>query len=151
MKKVLTLCVVHNDTHILLGMKKKGFGEGRWNGFGGKVEKGESVEDAAKRELEEEAGITPSDMKKRGVLNFKFRGDPETLEVHVFSASNFEGDPRESSEMKPKWFLHKNIPYDKMWPDDKHWLPVLFRGKNFQGNFYFRDNNTLLRQKIKET
>jgi hypothetical protein len=35
--KPLTLCMVHQDNKLLLGMKKRGFGEGRWNGFGGKL------------------------------------------------------------------------------------------------------------------
>jgi hypothetical protein len=38
MKKILTLCVPINDGKVLLGMKKRGFGAGRWNGFGGKME-----------------------------------------------------------------------------------------------------------------
>ena len=151
MKKVLTLCVVHNDTHILLGMKKRGFGQGRWNGFGGKVEKGETIEDAAKRELKEEAYISPLDMRKRGVLNFEFKGNPEILEVHVFSASSFEGEPQESEEMKPKWFSIDKIPYEKMWPDDKHWLPLLLENKNFNGNFYFEDIDNLTNHTIQET
>jgi 8-oxo-dGTP diphosphatase/2-hydroxy-dATP diphosphatase len=61
--KVLTLVLVVDTCHsvsswrILLGMKKRGFGMGKWNGFGGKVEPAETVEDAALRELEEEAGL----------------------------------------------------------------------------------------------
>jgi 8-oxo-dGTP pyrophosphatase MutT (NUDIX family) len=35
-------------------MKKRGFGEGRWNGVGGKVEPGESIEAALIREAKEE-------------------------------------------------------------------------------------------------
>jgi len=44
-KKILTLMMIMKKTNpnsypkVLLGMKKKGFGEGKWNGFGGKVEK----------------------------------------------------------------------------------------------------------------
>ena len=38
-------------------MKKRGFGAGRWNGFGGKVAPAETIEDAARRELLEEAGV----------------------------------------------------------------------------------------------
>ena len=47
--KVLTLAFVRDSCRILLGLKKRGFGEGRWNGFGGKVQKGESIKDGAKR------------------------------------------------------------------------------------------------------
>jgi 8-oxo-dGTP pyrophosphatase MutT (NUDIX family) len=45
------------DGEVLLGMKKRGFGVGKFNGFGGKVESGESVPDAAVRELREESGL----------------------------------------------------------------------------------------------
>ena len=48
-KKILTLAFVREHGRILLGMKKRGFGEGRVNGFGGKVEKGESIAEGAKR------------------------------------------------------------------------------------------------------
>jgi hypothetical protein len=24
-----------------------------------------------------------------------------------------------------------------MWPDDRHWMPLLFEGKKFQGDFMF--------------
>jgi 8-oxo-dGTP diphosphatase/2-hydroxy-dATP diphosphatase len=150
MKKLLTLCIAHKGNQVLLGMKKRGFGEGRWNGFGGKLIEGEEIETAAKREMEEEAGLKALDIKERGVLNFKFKGDPEVLEVHVFSASVFERKLAETEEMKPRWFNVKDIPYSEMWPDDKYWLPLLLSGKNFQGNFHFRDNDTLLNYQLKE-
>ena len=38
-----------NDKQILLGLKKRGFGEGKWNGFGGKVQPGESIAQGAIR------------------------------------------------------------------------------------------------------
>lgn len=40
-----------------VGQKRRGFGEGLYNGFGGKVEKGEHVIEAAVRELQEECGL----------------------------------------------------------------------------------------------
>ena len=49
--KLLTLAFVCRDREILLGFKKRGFGAGRWNGFGGKVENGETIEEGAKRYL----------------------------------------------------------------------------------------------------
>lgn len=47
--KLLTLVLVHNPKQILLGMKKRGFGVGRWNGFGGKVEPNETIVEGARR------------------------------------------------------------------------------------------------------
>lgn len=48
-RKLLTLVLVVQPGRVLLGMKKRGFGAGKWNGFGGKVQTGESIEQAARR------------------------------------------------------------------------------------------------------
>ena len=142
-KKIFTLCVIHNHPRVLLGMKKRGFGMGRWNGFGGKVEKGEEIEAAAQRELQEEAGITAKKLEKMGILHFVFKDDPIALEVHVFRGNEIEGEPRESEEMKPEWFDIKDIPFAAMWPDDTHWLPLLLSGKKFTGRFLFEGQNEI--------
>ena len=150
MVKQLTLCVVHTDTRILLGMKKRGFGVGRWNGFGGKVGLGETVEDAARRELREECGLEARALERRGVLRFEFASKPEILEVHVFGVPVWHGDPIETEEMRPCWFRLTEIPFDKMWPDDRHWLPLFLEGKRVDGRFYFLDDEVLLHHSIHE-
>lgn len=43
--RLATLCYLLKDDQVLLAMKKRGFGEGKWNGPGGKVEKGETGDD----------------------------------------------------------------------------------------------------------
>lgn len=129
--------MVCKDDRILLGMKKAGFGVGRWNGFGGKVEEGETIEAAALRELREEVGIEAKDMKKVGVLDFTFAEDPKVLEVHIFKATDYSGEPAESNEMRPEWFTFDSIPYSQMWPDDEQWLPLVLEGKSFTGAFHF--------------
>lgn len=137
MKKLFTLCVVHQGPKILLGMKKVGLGAGRWNGFGGKVEAGESIEAAALRELREEVCIEAIGIAQKGVLEFSFDNDPKILEVHVFEVTTFSGEPKETDEMTPRWFDIAQIPYDQMWSDDIHWLPLLLAGKTFRGKFHF--------------
>ena len=153
MKKILTLCLAARDGQILLGMKKRGFGMGRWNGFGGKVEPGETIIDAAKREMFEESGVAIVEMEQVGIHEFEFdskRG--EILEVHVFRVDTFSNEPEESEEMKPKWFRFNDLPYDQMWWDDKIWLPKLIAGKKFAGNFVFGDDEkTIISQEFKET
>lgn len=153
-KKVLTLCLIHTDTHILLGMKKRGFGSGKWNGFGGKVEPGETIEDAARREVLEEAGVEVPVVEKVGLVHFEFEGNPEIMEVHVFRTKVGEmadvGEPTESDEMAPQWFPHDEIPFSDMWPDDEHWFPIFFSGVKFQGKFHFDAQNRLLRGGVEE-
>ena len=47
-----TLCFpVRSDGKVLLGRKKRGFGVRKWNGFGGKIEGGETFLQCAVREL----------------------------------------------------------------------------------------------------
>jgi 8-oxo-dGTP diphosphatase/2-hydroxy-dATP diphosphatase len=152
MKKILTLCVIHKENKILLGMKKRGFGIGRWNGFGGKLKDGESIEDAAKRETKEEAGIEVADLEKLGVIDFEFLGNPEILEVNIFKSKNFLGDPAESEEMKPQWFDVDKIPFSEMWPDDTYWMPLFLAGKKFKGKFLFgkEKNNNILEKELIE-
>jgi 8-oxo-dGTP diphosphatase/2-hydroxy-dATP diphosphatase len=148
-KKVLTLAILHNTERILLGMKKRGFGTGRWNGFGGKVQEGESIEEAALREIREEAGILLTSLNPRGKITFRFEGNPEALEVHIFSAL-WHGGAIESEEMKPQWFALHEIPYENMWPDDKLWLPMLLAGKNVVGEVFFKNMNEILHHTIVE-
>jgi len=140
--KKLTLCLAVNESEILLGLKKRGFGEGRWNGFGGKLEKRETIEEAARREVFEESGLIVKELEKKGIITFEFESDQETLEVHIFQILNFEGEAKESEEMKPRWFNKKEIPFDKMWSDDKYWLPLFLDGKKFKGRFLFDAEKT---------
>jgi 8-oxo-dGTP pyrophosphatase MutT (NUDIX family) len=149
-KKILTLVFVHDRGRVLLGRKKRGFGAGRWNGFGGKVDANETIEQGARRELREEAGIGTVAVERRGKLTFHFEGDPVALEVHVFRVRGHTGEPSESEEMEPRWFSEDLIPYDDMWPDDKYWFPIFLAGKRFEGDFWFDGDKTIARYELKE-
>ena len=148
MKKILTLCIVHQHPRVLLGLKKRGFGMGRWNGFGGKMHDGETIEEAAHRELTEEAGIVAFDLNKLGILEFSWEGKPEILEVHIFKVNEFSGEPEESEEMKPQWFKIDQIPYELMWPDDRYWMHLFLENKKFKGRFLFGENDVVLEHNL---
>lgn len=150
MKKLLTLCIIHRHPRILLGMKKRGFGVGKWNGFGGKVSDGETVEDAAKRETQEEAGIKVKNLDRVGIIDFEFKGNPEISQVHIFKSNGFSGRPIESEEMKPRWFRIDEIPFREMWPDEMYWIPLLLSGKKFKGKFLFGKSDVILEKNLIE-
>ena len=149
-KKIQTLCLIYQHPKLLLGMKKRGFGAGRWNGFGGKLHENESIEEATKRELFEEAGLRVAKIEKFGIVDFEFQGNPEIVEVHMFKAKEFIGEPKESEEMKPAWFDLKELPFSHMWPDDKHWMPLFIEGKKFRGKFLFGKQDKILKFKLSE-
>ncbi|ORZ00424.1 NUDIX hydrolase domain-like protein [Syncephalastrum racemosum] len=133
----LVLTLKEQDKQILLGWKKRGFGAHMYNGFGGKLEKGETVLQAAHRELEEEAMIKAHHLERVGLNVFTFENDPVALEVHVFIATEYEGTPTETEEMRPKWFTYDSIPYDQMWADDRQWIPHLLNRELFFGEYHF--------------
>ncbi|MBP6943153.1 MAG: 8-oxo-dGTP diphosphatase [Candidatus Buchananbacteria bacterium] len=151
-RKLLTLVLVIDGEQqkILLGMKKRGFGAGRWNGFGGKVHDGETIEAAAMREFEEECAATITNLERVAIHDFQFESKmDEILEVHVFTAKLI-GEPKETEEMRPEWFAFADIPYDTMWPDDRHWLPLVMAGKKLKTYFLFGEGDTVSSQKIEE-
>ncbi|XP_077172527.1 oxidized purine nucleoside triphosphate hydrolase [Paroedura picta] len=149
-RKLFTLVLVVQPHRVLLGMKKRGFGAGRWNGFGGKVQPGETVEQAARRELQEESGLTVDTLQKTGRITFEFEGNAELMEVHVFRADSFRGEPTESDEMRPQWFDLDRVPFEDMWPDDTYWFPLLLQKKTFAGYFKFQGQDVILEYTLDE-
>ena len=135
---------------VLLGMKKRGFGVGRWNGYGGKIEEGESTEVGALRELEEESTIHSAVLNRRGYLVFYMAEDDKYMKVHVYDTWNFSGEAIETEEMRPRWFCEDELPFDDMWPDDSYWLgQMLSDTRSFIGRFDFEDNDTITDHTLK--
>lgn len=128
----------------MLAMKKRGFGEGKWNGVGGKVDTGESVEDAVRRECTEEIEVSPKNIEYMGRLHFYIDSDPDFYhDCRIFQSTEWEGQPSETEEMRPKWFEVNKIPYDSMWPDDEIWMPILIEDKLFTGKVLLGHNSVI--------
>ena len=151
--KETTLCLLIKENRVLLAMKKRGFGIGRWNGTGGKFDPGkgdENILDAAIRETREEIGVEIKNPEKFGFFHFKFKEKPEwNQNVSLFISKEWEGEPIESEEMMPKWFALNEIPYESMWPDDAYWLPHILQGKKLEADFLFGDGDKILDYNIK--
>jgi 8-oxo-dGTP pyrophosphatase MutT (NUDIX family) len=139
----MSLVFLLRDEQILLALKKRGFGQGLWNGAGGKVEPGETIEQAARRECFEEIGVTLGGLEPVAELTFINQDQADNL-VSVFFCRRWTQTPIETEEMRPQWFKLSRIPYAQMWPDDKHWLPRALSGEKLRGTFYFDASNRLI-------
>lgn len=134
--EVATLVFVVRDGEVLLIEKKRGLGAGKVNGPGGRLEPGETPLAAAVREVEEEVLATPSGLARSGELRFQFL-DGHSIHVHVYRADALHGEPAETGEAVPFWCPLAAIPYERMWEDDRHWLPHLLARVPFDGRFLF--------------
>jgi 8-oxo-dGTP diphosphatase len=144
-----TLCYVLDGDKVLLIMKKRGLGEGKWNAPGGKANSDENPTQAAIREVKEETGLTISNLKPLGFLEFiwpSFLAGKNNSRCYIFNTTDFSGELVETDECLPKWFLIKDVPYQEMWEDDIIWLPDVLGGKQVHWRFIFNDNNSIIGQ-----
>jgi len=145
-KTLMNLCYLVNNDQVLLIMKKRGFGQGKWNGPGGKVKKGESPLDSVIREVKEEIGVEVVNPTELGFIEFIWPYKPENNNrCYIYLTKEFNGQPTESEECRPQWFKIKDIPYNDMWDDDKYWYPDALAGKVVKKRFFFDKNNKILK------
>jgi len=149
-----TLCFLIREGQVLLGKKKKGFGEGKWLGIGGKIESDETIKEATIREVQEEIGVTPAVMHQVGVFNFYFPTMPEPAkwnqQANVYVSTLWSGEVTETDEMKPSWFTFAEVPYSGMWPDAAYWLPDILSGETLFGEFVFDEQLKVLDVQLQE-
>ncbi len=140
-KTTLLFLYKPKENKILLAMKKRCFGAGKWNGVGGKLNGGETIKGALVRETKEEISVTveEADMVQVATLNFVFEEDTQgfSQQVHVFFTEKWTGDPVETEEMKPEWYDVDKLPFENMWIDDIHWLPLVLQGQKINATFNF--------------
>ena len=152
--QLVTLCLLMRGNEVCLAMKKRGFGAGKWNGVGGKVSEGESIVQAAIREMKEEIGVetNPEHLEDMGSIRFLFPEKPAwNQHMYIFFVGEWRGEPHESEEMRPEWHHKNKLPLNEMWSSDTHWLPVVLAGKRIAGTFYFNGTGeTVDRFELKE-
>lgn len=110
---------------------------GMWNGSGGKQNDGESIEDAARRELQEEFNVEVTDIDLRAEIEFFLRQEDKLVRMFTFIVENWQGDPAETEEMKPEWFDVNEVPYNQMWASDHEWLPLILKGKRIKAKYTY--------------
>lgn len=149
----VTLCFLTRTQggvpQVLLGTKKTGFGLGKIVGLGGHVEPGETDQEAACREVQEEAGVVvrQQDLRDAGVVVFDFPARPEwNMSTRLFVADRWAGEPSESAEILPEWFDVGSLPVERMWQDAAHWLPLALGGSVLRLTVVLNPDNETVRE-----
>ncbi len=146
-----TICLLVREDSIYLPMKKRGFGMGNHNGYGGKKRADESWENAACRELFEESGVqvNPKQLFFVAELLYDFPHKPEwDQRTRVYLIHDWVGEPVESDEMSPTWFSINHLPLDKMWASDGFWLPPVLDKKYVRASFTYDANKVIVKKSL---
>lgn len=144
--KKSTLCFCIKDDQVLLAMKKRGFGSGKWNGYGGKIQD-ESPKAAAVRELEEESGLVADkkDLLQVALMRFYFDKNP-VFECFVYTTRSWQNEPAETEEMRPQWYPISNLPFEEMWAADAKWVPLILNGEKIEAEVYFNADGSVVKE-----
>lgn len=161
-KATLTFPIKENE--ILLGIKTRKVGAGLRNGYGGKIEEGQTPTQAAVDELFDETGgknnkgkgikCNEKDLIPCAVVDFYFphnhSGNPE-FRVIIYLTVQFTGEPEKTDEMlDPKWFDIDSMPYDQMMPGDRLIIPPILDGKKFIATITFQEDSSAVLDSLKE-
>jgi 8-oxo-dGTP diphosphatase len=144
----MTLGHIINGDSVLLKEASRGISKGKWNGPGGKLEPGETPRQCMIREAHEETGLTMQNPFFHGKIYFYMYGRRKlTFVGYLFSTRKFKGKVRSTEEGVVRWFKIKDIPYEKMWDDDKYWINLMLAGRKFDMHFYY----DRLNKRVKES
>jgi len=144
--KLATLCYVfdkkRNSTLMIHRVKKTNdYHQGKWNGLGGKFEFGESPEDCAKREIEEESGLIVKTLKLKGFITFPLFDGNEDWYVFLFTSDEFAGELIDSAEGNLEWIPNDKLTTINLWEGDKVFIPWLFEDNFFSAKFIYKNGH----------
>lgn len=148
--KLATLCYVrrHDQTLMIHRIKKANdMHQGKWNGLGGKLEPGETPEECAIREIQEEAGLRVKNLVFKGMITFPGFANDEDWYTFLFVVDEFEGELIESPEGYLEWIPNDRLLDLNLWEGDLIFLKWLDRPGFFSAKFEYQDGK-LIRHEV---
>ena len=126
------------------GRKADDIHKGKWNGLGGKIEKGESPEDAVKREILEESGLIISSPTLRGHIVFPDFNNGEDFFMFIFTTKQYQGQLiKDCPEGELQWVNNEDIPMLNMWEGDYYFFDWLKKEKFFSAKMNYKEGRYL--------
>ena len=125
--KLTTLCYIENEEKYLMLHRVKKVNDqnhDKWLGVGGKFEEGESPEECLLREVKEETGLTLTNYRFRGLVTF-VSNEFENEYMHLFTATEYEGNMTECDEGELVWVLKSELENLNLWEGDKIFFRLL--------------------------
>ena len=129
-----TLCYIEKDEKYLMIHRTKKVGDmnkDKWIGVGGKFEAGESPFECARREIMEECGVAPKNLRYRGIVTF-VSNEFGTEYMHLFTADGYEGEINyDCNEGVLEWVRKEDVPSLPIWEGDLIFFDLLDSEERF--------------------
>jgi len=110
MRTVVAAVIERSDRRLLIGQRRRNDTSPlKWEFPGGKVESGETPEQALKRELEEELGAAIEKWAPIERVVHQYAETPEELEILFFAAAIADGELIPRTFEKIAWALPKEL------------------------------------------
>jgi 8-oxo-dGTP diphosphatase len=121
--------VFHGDSVLLIRDAQGRKWQGKLNALGGHIEPGEDVLSAAKRELQEEAGITGMDLRFIGNITIDVE-DEIGISLFLFKGEGVNSEVISSDEGEVTWVKVDEINKHNVLDDLVELLPLAFLWKS---------------------
>jgi 8-oxo-dGTP diphosphatase len=116
---------------------------GKYNGLGGKLDRGEEVVACLHREVREEAGLECEGVVLRGTISWPgFGQQGEDWFGFIFRIDRWSGQPRaENVEGTLEWVAVDRLLDLPLWEGDRYFLPLVFEQtlQQFHGVMPYQD------------
>lgn len=135
-----TLCLIVKDDQVLMmyrNKKKNDVHMNKYNGLGGKLERGESKRRGILREVKEEANIKLTNYEYVGKIRFKNFGNHKTELMYCFVAYEFEGEIAECNEGELSWIDKNDVLSLPLWEGDQYFIMDIINNKKFKGFLHY--------------